>query len=116
MRPFSSKNYGPICRNLQQHTKLLISDCEDVTRGVVEDLLRPSIENSAYLRSPINGNGLCHYRIDGQVQHLPTSSRKQPAFHASYILEVPGPSLFCMGGILDPNVKFFAHYGQIPPR
>ena len=49
------------------------------------------------------------------MEHLPTSSRKQPAFHGSHILEVPRPSLFCMGGILSPHVKFSAHYGQIPP-
>ena len=93
-----------------------LTDCEEVAHGAVEDLLRPSIENSDYLRSPINGNGFRRYRVDGQVEHLPTSSRKQPAFHASHVLEVPGPSLFYMGGILSPDVKFSAHYGQIPPR
>ena len=61
------------------------------------------------LRSPINGNGLRHYRVDGQVQHLPASSRKQPAFQSSHVPEVPGPLLFCMGGILSPDVKFSAH-------
>ena len=66
------------------------------------------------LRSPINGNGLRHYRVDGQVQHLPASSRKQPAIHASHVLEIPGPSLFCMGGISSPDVKFSAPYDQIP--
>ena len=101
---------------MQQHTKRLLTDCEEVAHGAVEDLHRLSIENSAYLRSLLNGNGLRHYRVDGQVEHSPTSSRKQPAFHASHILEVPGPSLFCMGGILSPDVKFSAHYGQIPTR
>ena len=91
-------------------------DCEGVAHGAVEDLLRPSIENSAYLQNPINGNGPRHYRVDGQVELLPTSSRKQPAFHASNVLEVPGPSLFCMEGILSPDVKFSAHYSQISPR
>ena len=111
-----SQREAPCRRNLQQHTKRLLTDCEEVARGAVEDLLRPSIENSAYLRSPINGNGLNHYRLDGQVEYLPTSSLKQPVFHACQVLEVPGALLFCMGGILSPDVKFSAHYGQIPPR
>ena len=101
---------------MQQHTKRLLTDCEEIAHGAVEDLLRPSVENSVYLRSPINGNGIRHYRVDGQVEHFPTSSRKQPDFHASHVLEVPGTSLFCMGGILSPDVKFSAHYGQISPR
>ena len=59
-----------------------------VAHGAVEDLLWPTIENSAYLRSPINENGLCHWRVDDQVEHLPTASCKQPACHASHILDV----------------------------
>ena len=41
-------------------TKRLLADCEEVAYGAVVALLWPSIENSAYLQSPINGNGLCH--------------------------------------------------------
>ena len=69
-----------------------------------------------YIKWHVVCSGLATPGVDSQVEHLPTSSRKQPAFHASHVLEVPGPSLFCMGGILSPDVKFPAHYGQIPPR
>ena len=41
---------------------------------------------------------------------------EQLAFHASHVLEVPEPSLFCMGGMLSPDVKFSAHYVQITPK